>query len=274
MAVAKPVRHIVAFALFTLFISGCAYWPSNNNTQPQPTPPRVVKVEVIPAAKPNPMALAAIKKLDNRINQMRSLKIDTNDVRQLQEEATIANRNKDYNRAEGLANRGAQIAAQQINRHYSLKTIALLKNAPKTNLPAAQQKKLDDIEAALRTYQGQKAFQLAKLFQQSAKVRYIVYKVVGGDSLAGISAKERIYGNPYWWPLIYRENADKIKRPEIIYAGQKFNIDLSPSLIDAKQAIRYANERAIWSVRGQKQKIRQKDAEYVQAYKQSKTQPK
>ena len=50
------------------------------------------------------------------------------------------------------------------------------------------------------------------------------YLVKEGDSLWKIAAKNRIYGNPKRWITIYNANMDKIKEPNLIYAGQLFEI--------------------------------------------------
>ncbi len=74
------------------------------------------------------------------------------------------------------------------------------------------------------------------------------YTVMRGDNLWNISAKDRIYGNPYQWPLIYRANAGRINDPDLIYPGQVFDIprDLSTGEIEA--AVRHARNRGAWSL--------------------------
>jgi len=74
------------------------------------------------------------------------------------------------------------------------------------------------------------------------------YSVVRGDSLWGIAAQSRIYGNPYQWPLIYKANADSISDADLIEPGQVLSIarDSSSSEIDA--AVNHAKTRGEWSL--------------------------
>ncbi len=74
------------------------------------------------------------------------------------------------------------------------------------------------------------------------------YEVVRGDNLWDISAKPSIYGNPYEWPLIYKANSDKIKDADLIYPGQVFTINTSPSAAEVDAAVRHAKTRGSWSL--------------------------
>ena len=49
-----------------------------------------------------------------------------------------------------------------------------------------------------------------------------LYTVVSGDSLWKIAQK--FYGNGCLWPKIYEANRDKIKNPNLIFAGQELRI--------------------------------------------------
>lgn len=74
------------------------------------------------------------------------------------------------------------------------------------------------------------------------------YTVFSGDTLWGIAAMNNVYANPYQWPLIYRKNSDQIKDADLIYPGQVFSIDLSPSSSQVDAAIAHAKNRGAWSV--------------------------
>ncbi|RMG30957.1 MAG: LysM peptidoglycan-binding domain-containing protein [Gammaproteobacteria bacterium] len=74
------------------------------------------------------------------------------------------------------------------------------------------------------------------------------YTVVRGDSLWKISGKPEIYGNPYEWPLIYKNNADKIRDADLIYPGQVFSIVRNPSQEEVDAAIHHARTRGAWSL--------------------------
>ncbi len=70
----------------------------------------------------------------------------------------------------------------------------------------------------------------AKLEQKEAELFMVKpqvsrqYEVRKGDSLWKIAAKRKIYGDPYMWIKIYNANMAKIKKPNVIYSGQLFDI--------------------------------------------------
>ncbi|MFH1287253.1 MAG: LysM peptidoglycan-binding domain-containing protein [bacterium] len=50
------------------------------------------------------------------------------------------------------------------------------------------------------------------------------YEVVQGDCLWKIAGLDKIYGDPYQWPKIYKANKGLIDSPELIYPCQIFDI--------------------------------------------------
>ena len=54
---------------------------------------------------------------------------------------------------------------------------------------------------------------------QTAKIT-AHYRVKKGDSLWAISSRRRVFGDPFAWPLLYRENRDQIQDPDLIYPRQ------------------------------------------------------
>lgn len=105
-----------------------------------------------------------------------------------------------------------------------------------TSLPSDQlYKKRDEVEALGKDFAELKANPITYLPDVAEEVVVIdgmlarlkaavpkvappdYYTVVRGDCLWTISAKEKIYGDPYMWPRIYRANKDKIKNPDLIY---------------------------------------------------------
>lgn len=74
------------------------------------------------------------------------------------------------------------------------------------------------------------------------------YTVVRGDNLWDIAKKPSIYGNPYEWPLIYKDNSNKIHDPDLIYPGQEFDINKSPSQSEVYRAIHHAKTRGAWKL--------------------------
>lgn len=78
--------------------------------------------------------------------------------------------------------------------------------------------------------------------------RTISYEVQRGDHLWGIAGQPRIYGNPYAWPLIYKNNSAQIKDADLIYPGQNFNINSDPSGAEMDAAVRHARTRGEWKL--------------------------
>lgn len=74
------------------------------------------------------------------------------------------------------------------------------------------------------------------------------YSVVRGDSLWGIAASPRIYGNPYQWPLIYKANADTVADADLIEPGQVLNIARGASSNEVDAAVSHAKTRGAWSL--------------------------
>ena len=52
----------------------------------------------------------------------------------------------------------------------------------------------------------------------------VVHTVTKGECLWWIAEYKHIYNDPFMWPLIYKANRDKIKNPDLIYAGQQFDV--------------------------------------------------
>lgn len=78
--------------------------------------------------------------------------------------------------------------------------------------------------------------------------QYSNYVVERGDNLWNIAGKPSVYGNPYQWPLIYRDNQDKIRDADLIFPGQQFSISNNPSASDVDAAVRHAKTRGAWSL--------------------------
>ena len=104
-------------------------------------------------------------------------------------------------RSQGLANRAKSEAEAEIAR-----------------IKAEEERKRLEAEAALRA-------------------KPVSYTVQKHDNLWKISAMDKIYGNPFLWPLIWDSNRDLIKdHPDLIYPAWVFKINRTYSDQDAKKA--------------------------------------
>lgn len=77
----------------------------------------------------------------------------------------------------------------------------------------------------------------AKSACEVEKAKKQAYTVIKGDCLWNISKNEKIYGDPFMWPLIYKANKDKIKNPDLIYPNQEFNVPPNYEQNDKNEAI-------------------------------------
>jgi nucleoid-associated protein YgaU len=84
--------------------------------------------------------------------------------------------------------------------------------------------------------------------EKDKKSSFGSYTVVSGDNLWNIASSSSIYGDPYKWPLIFKANKSKISDADLIYPGQIFDIDQSPSSSAVSAAVRHAKTRGAWSV--------------------------
>lgn len=88
----------------------------------------------------------------------------------------------------------------------------------------------------------------ATLTIQTSDSNSVDYFIVKGDSLWDILAKSDVYGTPYQWPLIYKNNHNKIKDVDLIYPGQQLAIDSNATEEIFSVAVLHAKLRDSWSL--------------------------
>ncbi len=102
-------------------------------------------------------------------------------------------------------------------------------------------------EEAIDAYRAEQQEKMEEADQQEMK-KERRYTVERGDTLWGIAGSDVGYNDPYQWPLIYRNNEEKIKDADLIYPGQDFMIEANPSASAVDAAISHAKNRGEWEL--------------------------
>lgn len=87
----------------------------------------------------------------------------------------------------------------------------------------------------------------------------ITYVVNKNDNLWKIAAKNSIYGDPWLWPLILKNNTNLIKTADVISPGLILSIETKPSTNDIDAAIQHAKHRG-------RSSAKQQDSSYLHQY--------
>jgi nucleoid-associated protein YgaU len=69
------------------------------------------------------------------------------------------------------------------------------------------------------------------------------WTVERGDTLWEIATHEKVYADPFLWPLIFKANRSKIKEPDLIFPKQVFTLTQDASEGEKKSAVRHARNR-------------------------------
>jgi nucleoid-associated protein YgaU len=81
---------------------------------------------------------------------------------------------------------------------------------------------------------------------QADKTKHTYHNVKSGDTLWSISQK--YYNNPYYWPNIFKNNADRIYDADLILPGQSIIIYSNISPKSKRKAEIHARTRGLWVV--------------------------
>jgi nucleoid-associated protein YgaU len=143
-----------------------------------------------------------------------------------------------------------KLRAAQENQAWLDKVPPLLDEARReaTRLSVDQQQALRRGEEAYQQHDGRKAYDLVNAVVLAVKSLPVLprkqqYQVQKGDTLWRIAAQKSVYGNPLWWPLIYRDNHDHIPAADVLTPGQTLIIDLDPSAERVDLAVKHARRR-------------------------------
>ena len=96
---------------------------------------------------------------------------------------------------------------------------------------------------AIAQYNSEQDGMVAETMPESMSMGNYIVSV--GDNLWNIAGQGSVYGNPYQWPLIFKNNSSQIKDADLIYPGQTFDI---PKASDAEiaAAVEHAKTRGAW----------------------------
>ena len=87
-----------------------------------------------------------------------------------------------------------------------------------------------------------KAEEAARL-EELKNRRLAEWTVERGDTLWEIATHEKVYADPFLWPLVFKANRSKIKNPDLIFPKQVFTLTQDASEGDKKSAVRHARNR-------------------------------
>ncbi len=101
-------------------------------------------------------------------------------------------------------------------------------------------------EEARQAEEARRAAEEEEARRRAAKPE--TYSVVRGDCLWNVSKKDKIYDNPFMWPLIYKENRSQIRDPDLIFPKQELKVPRAYTQKQEKEAISMAKHRGPWSL--------------------------
>lgn len=112
-----------------------------------------------------------------------------------------------------------------------------------SSLTADQQSRLTEAQQDLADGSSKAAYDILSALVAELQATRITYIVKKGDSLWTIAGRADVYGNPFLWPLIFRDNANAIKNADDLYPKQALTIAKYPLRTDARAAAAYSMHR-------------------------------
>ncbi|MGH8127573.1 MAG: LysM peptidoglycan-binding domain-containing protein [Gammaproteobacteria bacterium] len=200
-----------------------------------------------PPPQPSAATEQALANAEQCISQAQQLGVSVDQAQQLLDQAKTAAKVPDDQKAQSLASQVCQQTDAATNAYYLKKARALdAQLRQRHDLNSDEQSQLQQGETQIANNQGKPAYDTLSALMSELQSAQSTYTVTRGDTLWGISGKSSIYGNPYEWPLIYMNNADKINNPDRIYPDQQLNIRSNPSQDSVDSATHYAKTRGPW----------------------------
>ena len=216
-------------------------------------------------------AASAIMAADVAIGKAKQRKHLWRDTTKILDKADNAMAADEYREARDLANKAreqAEVAVTQSYRGDALFLIKTLRKDYTDQMYADQKKRLTSAETALSVGREQVAYDTASMLMAEMQAQMddvdklpviadkaasepmpvstaqmSAYTVSSKDNLWDIAAKPEVYGNADMWPLLWKANKDKIKKPDDIASGLSLVVDRSASEESVAAAIKYSKLR-------------------------------
>jgi nucleoid-associated protein YgaU len=260
----KKHIKIIVLALSTALITGCSAWP-DQKPAPESEPAMVKEPDPAVTASDAASAIMAAEEAVSNANQRGDIWRDTD---KLIERANDAMDKNEYKMARDLANRAqeqAEYALAQSYRGDALSIIGILRTNYMSQMSLEQKSNLSLADAALDSGQEKEAYEIATGTMDEVKAQMAAekaamekmaepepemtnYTVNRNDTLWDIAAKPEVYGNSDMWPLLWKANKDKIKKPDDLASGLSLIIDLSASEESVAAAIKHSKLRGATSL--------------------------
>ncbi len=263
-------NQIILLALSVVLLTGCSSWPEQAAV-PKPKPP----VTAADAAS----AIMAADVAINNAKQRKNLWRDTTKILDKADNAMAADEYRDALDSANKARGQAEVAVLQSYREEGLFLITTLRKDYMDQMYTDQKTRLDSAETAWKEDRVKFAYDttsiiMAELQAQmdaeaeapvisEAEVPMIseqvssasvstsqqgTYTVSKKDNLWDIAAKPEVYGNSDMWPLLWKANKDKIKRPDALATGVSLIIDRNASEESVAAAIKHSKLRGASSL--------------------------
>ena len=152
-------------------------------------------------------------------------------LREAEDEGAVTHAGELYGEARELLQKGDQLLSRQ-DCTYDDAIEMYRKSSSRSAL--AKEEALVEKERIAQEEEERRQREAMKKEEPLPKEETREWTVGRGEALWKISAHIEVYNDPFLWPLIFWANRSQIKRPDIIYEGQKLKIprDLKKEEID------------------------------------------
>ena len=207
-------------------------------------------------------AATVIEKTEKKIEELKKLPENDKIVKKMTEDINSAKEaldKGDVSKSLEISKKTEEAADEKLReqeiKRNAMKQLAEAKDLYESAVKSGGEMKCKDIIAAAKTdldkaglhmkaneYIDSVRFSLSSMTSSRAAlemckvVNDVLYTVVKGDCLWNISKKKEVFNDPFMWPLIYKNNMDIIKNPNLIYPKQEFKLQLNPNEEKKKRA--------------------------------------